>query len=127
MVGRPGSDCITVSNLTQADAYLDALRRYDIPYLIEGESTFTVAKRSLTSSTYCVCSSTPTIISPYGVLRSPLGGLTDRDVYDLHEAGLFHYLNDAGTAQWSHPRADNVRLLYRRLAFLHQQVRCAAA
>ena len=122
--GFRGSDCITVSNLTQADAYLDALRRYDIPYLIEGEKHFYRRQEVIDLvNVLRVLEHPHDHIALLGVLRSPLGGLTDRDVYDLHEAGLFHYLNDAGTAQWSHPRADNVRLLYRRLAFLHQQVR----
>ena len=119
-----GQIALLFRTLTQADAYLDALRRYDIPYLIEGEKHFYRRQEVIDLvNVLRVLEHPHDHIALVGVLRSPLGGLTDRDVYDLHEAGLFHYMNDAGTAQWSHPRADNVRLLYRRLALLHQQVR----
>jgi ATP-dependent helicase/nuclease subunit A len=119
-----GQIALLFRTLTQADAYLDALRRYDIPYLIEGEKHFYRRQEVIDLvNVLRVLDHPHDHIALVGVLRSPLGGLTDRDIYDLHEAGLFHYLNEAGTSQWSHPRADNVRRLYRRLTLLHQQVR----
>ena len=119
-----GQIALLFRTLTQADAYLDALRRYDIPYLIEGEKHFYRRQEVIDLvNVLRVLDHPHDHIALVGVLRSPLGGLTDCDVYDLHEAGLFHYLNDGGTAQWCHPRADNVRRLYRRLALLHRQVR----
>ena len=44
LLSRPGVSAGQVAflfrKLTQADGYLDALRRYDIPYLIEGEKHY---------------------------------------------------------------------------------------
>ncbi|MGE3978336.1 MAG: UvrD-helicase domain-containing protein, partial [Nitrospira sp.] len=37
---KPGHVALLFRKLTQADAYLDALRRHDIPYVIEGEKHF---------------------------------------------------------------------------------------
>ena len=120
----PGSDCITVSNFDAggrlsrcAPSLRHSLSHRRRKHFYRRQEVIDLV------NVLRVLEHPHDHIALLGVLRSPLGGLTDRDVYDLHEAGLFHYLNDAGTAQWSHPRADNVRLLYRRLAFLHQQVR----
>ncbi len=92
----PGQIALLFRTLTQADAYLDALRRYDIPYLIEGEKHFYCRQEVIDLvNVLRVLDHPHDHVALVGVLRSPLGGLTDRDVYDLHEAGLFHYLNEA--------------------------------
>ncbi len=54
-----------------------------------------------------------------GLLRSPLGGLTDREVFECYEAGLSDYLSEP---QGEHPRAEPVRRLYGQLARLHREV-----
>jgi ATP-dependent helicase/nuclease subunit A len=110
--------------LTQADAYLDALRRYNIPYFIEGEKHFYRRQEVIDLiNVLRVLDHPHDHIALLGVLRSPLGGLTDRDIYELHEAGFFEYVNEAPLNTWSHPRAETVRRLYRRLASLHRHIR----
>ena len=109
--------------LTQADAYLDALRRYNIPYVIEGEKHFYRRQEVIDLiNVLRVLDHPHDHIALVGVLRAPLGGFTDRDIYDLHQAGLLDYLNETGMAKWSHPRAPAVRRLYGHLAWLHQEV-----
>jgi ATP-dependent helicase/nuclease subunit A len=124
---RPGVSAGHVAflfrTLTQADAYLDALRRYNIPYLIEGEKHFYRRQEVIDLiNVLRVLEHPRDHIALLGVLRSPVGGLTDRDIYDLHEAGGFEYLEEKAVNAWSHPRAETVRRLYRRLALLQHTV-----
>lgn len=127
LLARPGVSAGHVAflfrKLTQADAYLDALRRYNIPYLIEGEKHFYRRQEVIDLiNVLRVLDHPHDHIALFGVLRSPLGSLTDRDIYDLHQAGFFDYLDETTITTWSHPRAETVRRLYRRLASLHRQV-----
>ena len=109
--------------LTQADVYLDALRRYGIPYLIEGEKHFYHRQEVIDlMNVLRVLDHPHDHIALLGVLRSPLGGLTDREVYELHEAGWFDYHNRSAATGRSHPRAEAVRRLYDRLAGLHRMM-----
>jgi ATP-dependent helicase/nuclease subunit A len=122
---RPGVTAAHVAflfrKLTQADAYLDALRRHNISYLIEGEKHFYRRQEVIDLvNVLRVLDHPHDDIALLGVLRSPLGGLTDRDIYDLREAGWLDYLNDRTAKTWSHPRAETVRRLYCRLAALHR-------
>ena len=127
LLTRPGVSAGHIAflfrKLTQADAYLDALRRYNIPYLIEGEKHFYRRQEVIDLvNVLRVLDHPHDHIALLGVLRSPLGGLTDRDIYDLREAGCFAYLHETHIDTWSHPRAETVRRLYRRLALLHRTV-----
>ena len=127
LLTRPGVSAGQVAflfrKLTQADGYLDALRRYNIPYLIEGEKHFYRRQEVIDLiNVLRVLDHPHDHIALLGVLRSPLGGLTDRDIYDLREAGGFGYLNENVIHAWSHARAETVRRLYRRLASLHRMV-----
>lgn len=116
-----GHVALLFRKLTQADAYLDALRRYNIPYLIEGEKHFYRRQEVIDlMNVLRVLDHPHDHIALLGVLRSPLGGLTDREVYELREAGWFDYCAEQADDSWSHPRAESVRHLYRRLAALHR-------
>lgn len=107
--------------LTQADAYLDALRRHDIPYVIEGEKHFYRRQEVIDLvNVLRVLDHPHDRLALAGVLRSPLGGCTDADLSALHDAGLLDYLNESKLLAWLHPRATPVRLLYRRLAHLRR-------
>jgi ATP-dependent helicase/nuclease subunit A len=109
--------------LTQADTYLDALRRHDIPYVIEGEKHFYRRQEVIDFvNVLRVLDNPHDEIALVGVLRSPLGGLTDRDLFDLRQAGLFDYRRRARLASWSHPCGTAVHRLYRQLAQLHHEV-----
>ncbi len=120
---RAGHVALLFRKLTQADAYLDALRRYNVPYLIEGEKHFYRRQEVIDlMNVLRVLDHPHDHIALLGVLRSPLGGLTDREVYELREAGWFNYVAEQAGAPWIHPRAESVRHLYRRLATLHHMM-----
>ena len=120
---RAGQVAFLFRKLTQADVYLDALRRYGIPYLIEGEKHFYRRQEVIDlMNVLRVLDHPHDHIALLGVLRSPLGGLTDRQVYDLREAGWFDFRNRSATMKRSHPLAESVRRLYDRLDALHRMM-----
>ncbi len=120
---KPGHVALLFRKLTQADTYLDALRRHDIPYVIEGEKHFYRRQEVIDFvNVFRVLDNPHDEIALVGVLRSPLGGLTDRDLFDLRQAGLFDYRQYARLASWSHPCGTAVHRLYRQLAQLQHEV-----
>lgn len=117
-----GQVALLFRKLTQADAYLDALRRYDIAYVIEGEKHFYRRQEVVELiNVLRVLDHPHDRIALVGVLRSPLGGLTDRDLCDFHQANLLDYLAQ-GIDRFDHPRAPAIRRLYRRLANLRREI-----
>ncbi len=120
---KPGHVALLFRKLTQADAYLDALRRHDIPYVIEGEKHFYRRQEVIDFVNLLRVLDHPhDEIALTGLLRSPLGGLTDRELYELKQAGHFNYLRAARLEGWPHVRAAAVRRLYEHLAWLHRAI-----
>lgn len=120
---KPGHVALLFRKLTQADAYLDALRRHDIPYVIEGEKHFYRRQEVLDLVNLMRVLEHPhDEVALTGLLRSPLGGLTDRELYELKQAGHFNYLRAARLEGWLHARAAAVRRLYEHLAWLHRMI-----
>lgn len=120
---KPGHVALLFRKLTQADAYLDALRRHDIPYVIEGEKHFYRRQEVLDLVNLLRVLDHPhDEVALTGLLRSPLGGLTDREIYELKQAGHFNYLRAARLEGWLHARAAAVRRLYEHLAWLHRAI-----
>lgn len=120
---KPGHVALLFRKLTQADAYLDALRRYDIPYVIEGEKHFYRRQEVIDLVNLLRVLDHPhDELALTGLLRSPLGGLTDRELYELKQAGHFNYLLADNLGTWSHVRAEAVRRLYEHLAWLHRTI-----
>ncbi len=120
---RAGQIALLFRKLTQADTYLDALRRYGIPYVIEGEKHFYRRQEVIDLVNLLRVLDHPHDgVALAGLLRSPLGGLSDRDLYDLRQADCFNYLQDSRLASWSHACAGAVRRLYGHLAWLHRAV-----
>ncbi len=120
---KPGHVALLFRKLTQADAYLDALRRHDIPYVIEGEKHFYRRQEVIDLVNLLRVLDHPhDEIALAGLLRAPLGGLTDRELYELKQAGHFNYLQAVSLGSWSHARAAAVRRLYEHLAWLHRAI-----
>ncbi|TKS60982.1 MAG: hypothetical protein EWM72_00969 [Nitrospira sp.] len=120
---KPGHVALLFRKLTQADTYLDALRRYGISYVIEGEKHFYRRQEVIDLvNVLRVLDNPHDEVALVGVLRSPLGGLTDRELYDLRQAGFFDYRQHARLESWSHPCSTAVHRLYRHLAQLHHEV-----
>ena len=120
---RAGQVALLFRKLTQADTYLDALRRYGIPYVIEGEKHFYRRQEVIdVVNLLRVLDHPHDEVALAGVLRSPLGGLPDRALYELRQAGGFDYLRPAALLRWSHPAAAAVSRLYGHLAWLHHRI-----
>ena len=118
---QPGHIALIFRKLTQAQVYLDALRRYDIAYITDGEKHF-YRRQEIVD----VVNLLRVIDNPYdtialvGILRSPLGGITDRDLLALRQREGLDYQQREWLSAWNHPQAGMVRRLYELLAELHQ-------
>lgn len=120
---KPGHIALLFRKLTQADTYVDALRRYGLPYVIEGEKHFYRRQEVIDlMNVLRVLDHPHDTVALAGVLRSPLGGLSDRTLYELRQADGFEYLRSESLSAWMHPDAAAVRLLYGHFAWLHGQV-----
>lgn len=120
---KPGHIALLFRKLTQADTYVDALRRYGLPYVIEGEKHFYRRQEVIDlMNVLRVLDHPHDTVALAGLLRSPLGGLSDRALYELRQAKGFEYLRSESLSAWKHPEASSVCLLYGHLAWLHRQV-----
>ena len=118
-----GHVALLFRKLTQADAYLDALRRHNIPYVIEGEKHFYRRQEVIDLvNVLRVLDHPHDRIALTGLLRSPLGGLTDREVFEFHEASQLEYKLWTSLDSFDHPRAAAIRRLYEQLDWLHQAI-----
>jgi ATP-dependent helicase/nuclease subunit A len=117
---KPGHVALLFRKLTQAQEYLDALRRHEIAYITDGEKHFYRRQEVIDlTNVLRVVENPHDAIALAGVLRSPLGGVTDRELVDLRERGAFDYRQAARLSGWKSSCAEAVRLLYARLAGLH--------
>jgi ATP-dependent helicase/nuclease subunit A len=120
---KPGHIALLFRKLTQADTYVDALRRYGLPYVIEGEKHFYRRQEVIDlMNVLRVLDHPHDNVALAGILRSPLGGLQDRAIYELRQTMGFDYLRIDSLSRWEHPEASAVRRLYGHLAWLHRQV-----
>ena len=118
---KPGHIALIFRKLTQAQVYLDALRRYDIAYITDGEKHFYRRQEIVDMVNLLRVIDNPhDSIALVGVLRSPLGGMADRDLLALQQIDGLSYQRRERLSAWNHPRAGTVRQLYERLAELHQ-------
>ncbi len=118
---RPGHIALIFRKLTQAQVYLDALRRYDISYITDGEKHFYRRQEIVDAVNLLRVIDNPhDSTALVGVLRSPLGGMADRDLLALQQIDGLDYQRRERLSAWSHPRARTVLRLYERLAELHQ-------
>src|SRR6267143_1621251 len=118
---QPGHIALIFRKLTQAQVYLDALRRYDIAYITDGEKHFYRRQEIIdVVNLLRVIDNPHDTIALVGILRSPLGGMTDRELLDFRQKEGLDYRQRGWLADWNHPQAGKVRRLYERLAELHQ-------
>jgi len=77
---------------TQVRPYVEALKRYGIPYIVEGEKYFYTTQEILDFMNLLRIIENPhDTIALVGILRSPIVGLTDREIYELKENRLLDY------------------------------------
>ena len=119
---QPGHIALIFRKLTQAQVYLDALRRYDIAYITDGEKHFYRRQEIIDLVNLLRVIDNPhDTIALVGILRSPLGGMTDRDLLAVQQREGLDYQHRDWLSGWKHPQAETVRRLYERLADLHQR------
>jgi ATP-dependent helicase/nuclease subunit A len=117
---KPGHIALLFRKLTQAQEYLDALRRHEIAYITDGEKHFYRRQEVIDLVNVLRAVENPhDAIALAGLLRSPLGGVTDRELVELRERGAFDYRRAERLRGWMSPSAGAVQALYARLAALH--------
>ena len=86
---QPKDVAILLRKLTDIHDYLEPLRRQGIRYVVEGERHFYAAKEIIDAVNLLRAVENPhDRLALVGVLRSPLGGLTDQQIYELHRQNL---------------------------------------
>ena len=116
---KPGQVALLFRKLTQAQDYLDALRRYDIPYVTDGEKHYYRRQEVIDLVNLVRVLENPLDrVALAGLLRSPLGGITDRELVELHERRALDYRAGARLAGWDSPRAPVLLRLYAQMAEL---------
>jgi ATP-dependent helicase/nuclease subunit A len=118
---EPKDIAILFRKLTNIHDYLEPFRRNGIRYIVEGERDFYAAQEIIDAVNLLRA-----IENPYdrlalaGVLRSPLGGLTDQTIYELHRENLIDYREAKRLRDKAFP--TNVAELYEKLARLHEEI-----
>ncbi len=76
------------------EEYLDAFRRRGIRYLAEGEKSFYQTPEVLDFLNLLAAIANPSDrLALTGVLRSPAGGLTDKEIWEVHQSSGLSYLH----------------------------------
>ena len=119
---RPRDVAILLRKLTDIHDYLEPLRRQGIRYVVEGERHFYAAKEIIDAVNLLRAVENPNDrLALVGVLRSPLGGLTDQQIYELHRQNLLNYRVAEKLAGKDFP--PTLAELYDALARLYKQTR----
>ncbi len=123
---KPGHVAMLFRSLTNMRDYLEAFRRFDIPCLTEGEKHFYERQEIIDAINLLRA-----IVNPHdrlalaGVLRSSLGGVTDREIEALARGNLLDYriAHDLPGHEAEIARAsDAVLPLYALLRSLHDEL-----
>ena len=113
---------ILLRKLTDIHDYLEPLRREGIRYVVEGERHFYAAKEIIDAVSLLRAVDNPhDRLALVGVLRSPLGGLTDQQIYELHRRNLLDYRAARKLTGGEYP--PSLAGLYDALARLQQETR----
>jgi len=96
VIAQPRDVAILMRKLTDIYDYLEPFRRQGIRYVVEGERHFYAAKEIIDAVNLLRAVENPyDRLALVGVLRSPLGGLTDLQIYQLHRQNRLDYRNSA--------------------------------
>ncbi|GJL55659.1 MAG: hypothetical protein NPIRA02_27910 [Nitrospirales bacterium] len=119
---RPGHIGLLFRKLTQAHVYLEALQRHGIPYVTDGEKHFYRRTEVIDlMNVLRVLVQPGDAVGMLGLLRSPLGGLNDREIYELQQLYACDYRQVTQLDRWTGPRKVVVQKLYAALRELHEQ------
>jgi len=88
MLVRPGDVTILIRSLASVQLYAEALRRRGIPCRVEGDRHLFAAQEVIDVVNLLRVVADPTDrVALVGLLRSPVGGLTDAAIWHLHQNG----------------------------------------
>jgi ATP-dependent helicase/nuclease subunit A len=119
---QPKDVAILLRKLTDIHDYLEPLRRQGIRYVVEGERHFYAAKEIIDAVNLLRAVENPhDRLALVGVLRSPLGSLTDQQIYELHRQNLLDCRAAEKLAGKNFP--PTLAQLYDALAHLHEETR----
>ena len=110
--------------LTEVHLYLEPLRRRGIPYVVEGEKHFYATQEIVDAVNLLRAVSNPYDQAALaGLLRSPMGGLSDLELYDLQRSRLLDYKVVRKGSEARTTKLEPVRCLYEALDRLHRETR----
>jgi ATP-dependent helicase/nuclease subunit A len=122
ILAQPKDVAILFRKLTDIHDYLEPLRRRGIRYVVEGERHFYAAKEIIDAVNLLRVIDNPNDrLALVGVLRSPIGGLSDQSIYDLHCDNLLDYRLSEQLSGKNFP--PTLAELYRALATLQDECR----
>lgn len=120
---KPGHVAILFRKLTQAQEYLDAFRRQGIAYVTDGEKHFYRRQEVIDLVNLLRVLENPNdSIAMAGVLRSSLGGLSDRDLFEVSARRAMDYRRPERLASWNNLGARPIQRLYHELRQLHHEL-----
>ncbi|MEW6682232.1 MAG: UvrD-helicase domain-containing protein [Nitrospirota bacterium] len=117
---EPGDVAVLLRALTDVHVYLEGLRRHGIPYVVEGERRFFAAPEVVDAINVLRTLASPhDAVALAGVLRSPLGAVTDPELYELARSGWLDYrVIETDAPPWPWLPAT----LYRELSALSRDI-----
>jgi len=117
----PGHIALLFRKLTQAESYLEALRRHGIQFTVEGEKHFYRRQEVIDLVNIVRCVDNPhDTVALAGLLRSALGGLPDSALVSLQALKALDYRRIDRLTAWTNPHAEPLRHLYGVLSYLHE-------
>ena len=119
---QPGHIGLLFRKLTQAQMYLEALQRYGIPYVTDGEKHFYRRQEVIDLVNVLRVVENPRDgAAMLGILRSSLGGLNDREIYELSQLEALDCREMKRLNRWKSSKMKEVKRLYEALTDLHQK------
>ncbi|WP_447962513.1 UvrD-helicase domain-containing protein [Nitrospira sp. Ecomares 2.1] len=119
---RPGHIAVLLRKFTNAQVYLEALQRHNIPCITDGERHFYKRQEVIDVVNVLRVLDDPTdALALVGILRSSLGGLTDQEIMDVMKLGPLDVRQAHKMNEWGNSKQSVIQGLFQRLAWLHIQ------
>lgn len=120
----PGHVAVLLRKFTNAHVYLEAMHRWGIPCLTDGERHFYRRQEVIDMVNVLRVLDDPTdAIAVVGILRSSLGGVPDQDIMALLRLGPLDIRRSDTWQEWDSTRKPVIEILFEQLAVLHAQAK----
>jgi ATP-dependent helicase/nuclease subunit A len=121
---QPKDVAILLRRLTDVHHYLEPLRRRGLRYVVEGERHFYAVQEVIDAVNLLRAVENPhDKLALLGVLRSPLGGLADAEIYELGRRRLLDYRAESFSKEAEKQAFSTAKELYALLRKLHDETR----